>query len=177
MDITRILTNLFIDLLFRFVYYDFMKCINCNKETNNKKFCSRSCSAIFTNKIVVKRKKTKKCICCNDLILTSQTYCKKCKPKNILNDMTLQEAMYIDCHRSSVYAKIRSRARSQCRSRNQVCEICGYSKHVEVCHIRPIHFFPLDTLISEINSSSNLKLLCPNCHWEFDNSCTGSSAG
>ena len=34
-----------------------MKCLNCNKETNNPKFCNRSCSAIYNNRAFPKRKK------------------------------------------------------------------------------------------------------------------------
>ena len=49
------------------------------------------------------------------------------------------------------------------------CECCGYDKHFEAAHIKPIGSFPLDTPISDINSLENLVSLCPNCHWEFDN--------
>lgn len=83
--------------------------------------------------------------------------------------MSLKEAMYIDSYRSSVYAKIRTRARDKCKKKDQKCEKCGYDKHVEVCHVKSISLFSLDSLISEINDDSNLKILCPNCHWEFDN--------
>ena len=48
------------------------------------------------------------------------------------------------------------------------CAACGYSKHTEVCHIRPIRDFPITALISDVNDPSNLIRLCPNCHWEFD---------
>lgn len=49
------------------------------------------------------------------------------------------------------------------------CAICGYDKHVEICHIKSVSSFSDDTPISEINSLGNLIGLCPNCHWEFDN--------
>lgn len=49
------------------------------------------------------------------------------------------------------------------------CSKCGYDKHVEICHIKPIHTFSEDTLLTEINDVSNLIALCPNCHWELDN--------
>ena len=51
----------------------------------------------------------------------------------------------------------------------QICMKCGYDKHVEVCHIKPIRQFSEDTLLSVINDKTNLLLLCPNCHWEYDN--------
>jgi hypothetical protein len=33
------------------------KCLNCSKETKNKKFCSSSCAAIFNNNLRFKKKK------------------------------------------------------------------------------------------------------------------------
>lgn len=47
-------------------------------------------------------------------------------------------------------------------------KICGYSKHVEICHVKDICEFSIETLITEINSIKNLKALCPTHHWEFD---------
>ncbi len=49
------------------------------------------------------------------------------------------------------------------------CLVCGYTKHIEVCHIKPVASFDDSTLISEINRSDNLLGLCPTHHWEFDN--------
>lgn len=52
---------------------------------------------------------------------------------------------------------------------NSSCEHCGYSKHVELAHIKAVSDFDDSSLLSEVNSPDNLKALCPNCHWEFDN--------
>lgn len=49
------------------------------------------------------------------------------------------------------------------------CIICGYDKHYEVAHIVAVSDFDDDTLISEINDINNLIALCPNHHWEYDN--------
>ena len=49
------------------------------------------------------------------------------------------------------------------------CAICGYDKHVEVAHIKPVSGFSDEATMREINSFSNLIGLCPNHHWEFDN--------
>ena len=46
--------------------------------------------------------------------------------------------------------------------REPKCAICGFSEHVEACHIKPISSFPLDTKIREVNDSGNLIYLCPN---------------
>lgn len=48
------------------------------------------------------------------------------------------------------------------------CSVCGYDKHVHICHIKPISSFDETSTLSEINSPDNLIILCPNCHWEFD---------
>lgn len=40
---------------------------------------------------------------------------------------------------------------------------------MEICHIKPISEFSDDTLIAIINHPDNIVILCPNCHWEFDN--------
>jgi 5-methylcytosine-specific restriction endonuclease McrA len=69
---------------------------------------------------------------------------------------------------SAAFNIVRGRARNAMKHITQ-CQSCGYSKHVEVCHIKPISEFANDTLISDINDITNLHILCPNCHWEFDN--------
>lgn len=67
------------------------------------------------------------------------------------------------------FNKIRGWARFYNKENIKKCERCGYEKHVEVCHKRAINDFPLETLLTEINSKNNLLFLCPNCHWEHDN--------
>ena len=49
------------------------------------------------------------------------------------------------------------------------CFACGYNKHIEVCHKRPISEFSLATKMGVVNSKENLVYLCPNHHWELDN--------
>lgn len=84
--------------------------------------------------------------------------------------MTLKDAIYKYCHKSSAFALVRSRARALfIKLQINSCQKCGYDKHIEACHIKPINEFLEDTMLSEINSIENLIPLCPNCHWEFDN--------
>ena len=68
-------------------------------------------------------------------------------------------------------SKIRAKARSIFYKTNPdpKCAICGYDKHIEVCHIKAISSYNNDTLVSEINDIKNLIGLCPNHHWELDN--------
>ena len=49
------------------------------------------------------------------------------------------------------------------------CVVCGYDKHYEVAHIKAVSDFQDNSLISEINDIDNLIALCPNHHWEYDN--------
>lgn len=51
----------------------------------------------------------------------------------------------------------------------QPCQSCGYSRHTEFCHIKPLKSFDSDAKMIQINHPSNILHLCPNCHWEFDN--------
>ena len=144
-----------------------MQCLECKKETDNPKFCSRRCFSIYYNKLKPRRIKTKRCKICGELIYSRHVYCSNCRDTG--KDITLKDAIYKHLHKSSAFALVRSRARYTYRNK-KTCEVCGYSKHVEVCHIKPISEFDESTLLSVINSESNIKILCPNCHWEFDNS-------
>lgn len=143
-----------------------MKCIECSKETDNPKYCSRSCSAKVNNK-KPKRKLTNKCKTCNSLIVSNRSYCPLCWAET---DRKLSDILYDKPGRtrSGVYSLVRYFAKAIVKDRSQICSKCGYSKHVEICHIKPIADFPLDTLVSVVNSPDNLVLLCPNCHWELD---------
>lgn len=49
------------------------------------------------------------------------------------------------------------------------CIICGYSKHVEIAHVKAVADFEDNVKVSEINNIDNLIALCPNHHWEYDN--------
>jgi hypothetical protein len=144
-----------------------VNCATCNKETENPKFCSRSCSAKNSNKVSPKRWKTKKCKTCPELI-SQRAYCKECFEKRVNQDYKLKEVMYTKHHTSSAFALVRARARHIMKKEKQICSKCSYDKHVEVCHIKSITSYPLTTKVSVVNDRSNLLLLCPNCHWEHD---------
>lgn len=106
------------------------------------------------------------CKRCKSLIKRRNIFCKNCLQDGLLGDLSLREAIYTKHHKSSAYALVRTRARKICPI--SPCKKCGYTKHTEVCHIKPIGDFDLDTKLSTINDLSNLIRLCPNCHWEFD---------
>lgn len=64
---------------------------------------------------------------------------------------------------------IRGFAKSWNKNFTRKCLICGYDKHTELCHIKPVSLFDADAKLGDINDPKNLIPLCPNCHWEFDN--------
>jgi len=148
-------------------------CLFCGTPTHNPKFCGHKCSHShkLANGQIKFKQRTKKCKKCEALILSVWTYCRNCKPvkTKYIPDITLKEATYELHHKSSAFALVRSRARIVAKTHNlNTCKHCGYSRHVEIAHIKPIASYPEDTMLSEINDISNLIPLCPNCHWEFD---------
>lgn len=150
-------------------------CINCNQKTDNPKFCSRSCSAQYTNKQRGKdsyRQPEGSCRTCGVGIITRKTWCDACQPAT--KKKTLGEYR----ERTSVQGKhpswVHSHVRQFCRSWNKdlitkPCANCGYDKHVELCHIKAVSSFPDSALLEEVNHPDNVIQLCRNCHWEFDN--------
>ena len=107
------------------------------------------------------------CDCGNHKTIRSNL-CHKCSVYQRTKFETVKDVMHSARHgQSTKFNIIRGRARTQYKH-IKVCEHCGYSKHVEVCHIKPISSFSDDSLVSEVNDRSNIKILCPNCHWEFD---------
>ena len=160
-----------------------MNCINCQTQTSNPKFCCRSCAAKFNNRLNPKKPYSRKslpnkCKSCNTPILARHAHCSDCRisipgTKGIypIETKTLQESIDSVGKTANRYRSIRDSARNKLIASGipSCCNNCNYNKHVEVCHIKSISSFPLDTKIAEINNISNLIYLCPNCHWEFDN--------
>lgn len=143
-------------------------CSYCQTLTTNPKFCSLSCSTAFNNSLKPKRKAKPKgtCVHCGTTTYRFGTVCKSCKT---YKDITLQEAIYMQHHKSSAFALVRTRARSVAKKLGwDHCIECKYSHHIEIAHKKPIADFDYSTMLSIINNPDNLLPLCPNCHWEFD---------
>jgi hypothetical protein len=146
-----------------------VKTITFNKsEERDHNFCSQSCSAIVLNKVHPKRKFTKTCTKCKMLISKSRTYCEDCFKKMYeeFKERKIGELLYVDG--PNRYGSVRRYARMVTSNRERKCYYCGYDKHVQTCHIKPISSFPLNAKLEEVNAEDNLLLLCPNCHWELD---------
>jgi hypothetical protein len=157
-----------------------MECLSCGKETNNPKFCCRSCAAKYTNKLYPKRKTKKTCTICDEPVKSYKySHCEKHHKEYVENrfdyikDLPLKtywsKKSLENLHKSSKNSHIRNFARSHFRHLlEKPCHNCGYDKHVELCHIIPISKFTENSKISEVNNENNLIQLCRNCHWEFD---------
>ena len=155
-----------------------------------RKFCSGSCAAIYNNLSVDRRRgplpsnevPTKLCKNCGESFSLSKIkngsfsynklFCEKCArlAANSFNSLTKEELFNKRLNYQSARSSIRDNAQKtfQKLAPSQTCKVCGYDKHVEVCHILPVSSFPPTALISEINAIENLVGLCPNHHWEFD---------
>lgn len=159
------------------------QCLVCQKETINLKFCSRSCSGIYINSsseamLKARNKPQGSCKLCKKQISMSRKYCKHCRSAGLIIDglkvcwenITKKQfkQKFKDIHQFN--ARVRSLAREKYKKNNKnlPCLSCGYNKHIEVCHIKPVKDFSDNISIDEINNIDNLIGLCPNCHWELD---------
>lgn len=167
-------------------------CINCNiditlKVDKRAKFCSRSCSAKTNNKLFPKKqrvlkenevasdvKKGYKYCKCGKLRIKRSNSCRNCKitlqlerkGNQTISDIMLKNKRFPACK----FDKIRAHARRVMALSNtyKACKICKFDLYVEVCHIKPISTYSLDTKLSDVNNLANLVYLCPNHHIMLD---------
>lgn len=159
-------------------------CGNCNKEVTrilsqankgNNIFCSRSCAASYNNKVFPKKPPAIKyyCVCgkqktknaknCINCVSVVDEY--KAKTLKEYKEMVSTKGK----HPSWAMAHIRNFNRSWNSNLTILpCQKCNYDYHVELCHIKPISSYDENTMLGEINDPSNILVLCPNHHYEFD---------
>lgn len=157
-------------------------CKNCDKPTRNKRFCSHSCAASATNVGVCRysRKNIKICSCGKQVNrLAKGDKCRDCRDKQRVEEFG--KKLLSEC--TSTYARhryqsVRHHAHRVARINGMekkctalTCDgtICGYIKHVELCHRKSIANFLPNSTLSEINDLANIIYLCPTHHWELDN--------
>ena len=145
-----------------------------------KKFCNNSCAASYNNRRRIKKKNDKKgfCILCNRVIrykrneqtgkYHTRKFCTTCLNNKRISSYTKEE---LRTRNKSYRQWITRNARTiyTLSSKSLICAICGYSLHVDICHIVGVAKFADEVKISEINALDNLIALCPNHHREFDN--------
>ena len=136
-----------------------------SKDPRNR-FCSSKCA----NQTI--HKSTRLCACGNKLGLTksgnTRYKCQTCLDSSRISSQTIESTLGEGPNR---FNKIRHDARRVLdkSKRKKICNECGYSKHVEVCHLKSISSFNIQELVSKVNDLTNLVYLCPNHHWELDN--------
>lgn len=157
------------------------RCLHCKLpiiyDKRRNQFCSQRCSGTYNNiyhphkRVLVKRY----CRKCGDSIPRisfkdqCRRLCEPCRSSYFLSpSITIQELKKRSSYQT--HARIRHHARTVYRQANlpQVCYICQYDKHIEVCHIHAISSFAVTTTISIVNDLHNLVALCRNHHWELD---------
>ena len=150
-----------------------MNCKNCGNELKGKGqiiFCSQSCAASFNN-IGVRRhgypENYYNCQCGRQKDYKAK-FCLKCKKENTRKN--LLKKIIGDIPKKNRVQILRNMARIFLEETQikKSCKICGYNKHVDVCHIKPIKSFLESDLIGDVNNVKNLEYMCPNHHWEFD---------
>ena len=137
---------------------------NTNYKRSKHHYCSVSCSC----KGQPRRKPEGKCKDCGNNICTKRARCKACDTIYRANRIDNKQLKDTFCPGINRYGCIRSRAKTLYKHlRKNGCQICGYSHHVDICHIKDICKFSKNDLVKNINSPSNIALLCKNCHWEL----------
>lgn len=150
-------------------------CECCGMSTENPRFCSRRCSAVVTNSESPRRKKIPRlCETCgvdiSNLGSGRHRFCDEHNPQKVdWSQVTIAQMQ--TKRRYQKHSRLRELARRAWRDsgRSNECRECGYDKHVEICHIKPLSEFGEDTTVAEVNALENLVPLCPNHHWELDN--------
>jgi len=161
-----------------------VKFLKFNKEIikSPNHFCSRSCAAKINN-LGKRRHPPRNCVKCNKEYTTTKNHnslrrCEECLATIMSPEqgkkMTIQQHLERDSiknkHPSWKMAHIRAYNRSWNKELTKLpCQVCGYDKHTELAHIKPIHSFSLDSELGVINDPANILVLCRNHHWEFDN--------
>lgn len=145
-------------------------CLNCNTSFNaciseNRKFCSNSCSAMFNNKLRGKIEFYKKyndlpslknnCFCVIQIKSKSKFCSRGCYE---IDRRNLRYKLVEDGIASSKICK-----NYLIEKYGEKCMECGWNKINEHSMRVPIEIEHIDGN-SENNNLGNLKLLCPNCH-------------
>jgi hypothetical protein len=124
--------------------------------SDNRKYCSQSCSVTITNTL---RKKTKNCLECGNIIIgKNKIYCNhKCN-----KDYNLK-LIFKSIENGDTTIKSRMIKKYLIHIHGEKCMECGWCSINPTSNKVPIELEHIDGN-SENNSLDNLKLLCPNCH-------------
>jgi len=149
-------------------------CLYCQSkyETKNEasKYCSRNCSNTHINKKKQRAVSSKICLECGKIHKRNSDFCSRiCKSIfEMKNTSIVEMSRYKEQNK---YRAIRDKAANFYKrfGKSEYCEHCGYDKHTENCHIKPVKDFSDNDTVWECNRPDNIVFLCRNCHWELDN--------
>lgn len=157
---------------------EYTKMPECNNPSCSKpaavKYCSRNCAAVVNNAVRPKRLRTSKqwndCSVCGKQVRGKvHVDCKIAISLGRSLEEYTTRASVSDKPPSWKYSHVRVVARSVNKDLRQLpCQVCGYSKHIELAHITPVSSFDPSTPIGVVNHRDNILVLCRNHHWEFD---------
>jgi hypothetical protein len=162
-----------------------VKCNYCGKEiyklpTALKEFtnhyCSRKCACGEASRIRWKNHipDYNKCPKCGKRINYRTKFCQSCfnlgqKEENKNITIIQLKEKYKNKFNGWYSSEIRNYNRVWNRHLLDLgCQVCGYNKHIELCHIKSIKSFNGNSTMKEVNHEKNNLVLCPNHHWEFD---------
>lgn len=117
------------------------------QQTKKKKFCNQSCGAKYNMaRTEVPRNKPKNRICtsCRAPFIKSE----KNSSRNRCSACVYEclSTLALKTKAESSLNSIRGHARAtMLKTKPPICEVCGYSFHVDCCHIKPIGSFPHST--------------------------------
>lgn len=139
-----------------------IKCTQCGEDTNNPKFCSRKCSAIYNNTLYAKRdrdaKNYRNCKVCNK---EYYGYGKHCSKECYLRGNENTRIATILCGMASAEV-----VRNYLIKKDRKCTECNLYLWNNKPIILELHHKNGD---KGNNSLDNVILLCPNCHSQTDN--------
>lgn len=146
-----------------------MICKLCSEVFSSKDkrrlFCSRSCSATYSNKFGDRpvSQNRRPCPDCGQEIRNKNTKtCIDCRAGRQHRETGFLKKKDVNRERISAHA------RRVIKEHLSSCKVCGYDFAVEAAHVKPVKEFSGDATIEEINRIENLLPLCPNHHLEFD---------
>lgn len=149
------------------------QCKNCGstferprRRNDQRKFCSLSCAASHNNRRRPPRATTSRCDTCGARKSRSSQQCRGCLREKFMS-RTLK-SLREEYPTPTFHAKVRGLARNAYRG-PMWCAACGYSLHVDICHIKGVAAWPPEATLADVNDPSNLVALDKRCHWEFDN--------
>lgn len=144
------------------------QCVNCSKETNNPKFCCRSCGVSYNNRIKPKRiaqKKYFKCLYCKNKTQfytnSPRKYCSKncqIEHKRKKSDNLIETKGNFG---NGYYHNVKIR-KYFIRKYGNNCMLCGQSG--DYWNGKPITLI-VDHIDGKSNNNKldNLRIICPNC--------------